>query len=285
MDEHAPHEATVDQATSPTRDAKTLTTRIEDLIIEGRAVALYLDVDGTLLDVALTPSSVHVPPQLAALLTSLSIALDGALAIVTGRQIEDADALLAPFRSSAAGVHGAETRRNAHDAIISLSPKLDEEIAASIRGIVARMPGIMLEDKGSGLTLHYRLAPERRPELLHALRDLLPRHQGQFTLCGGRKVIEVLPVGFSKGRALRHFFDMPPFAGRTPVMIGDDVSDEAAIAAAQSVGGFGLKVAGENFSIEEAHFASPRDVLAWLERLEIILRQAKSADRRHASGA
>lgn len=249
---------------------------IERLVADGHPIALYLDIDGTLLDVALTPSSVHIPPQLAGLLTSLAAALDGALAIVTGRRIEDADGLLAPFRSTAAGVHGAQMRRDAHEEITRLSPGLDEEIVTRIGHIVERIPGIMLENKGAGVTLHYRRAPERKPDLLQALNELLPHHGERFTICGGRKVVEVLPVGYSKGRALRHLAELAPFAGRTPVMIGDDVSDESAFAAARDLRGYGFKVAGENFSSEEAQFGSPREVLAWLEHLERLARQSKA---------
>jgi trehalose 6-phosphate phosphatase len=129
------------------------------------------------------------------------------------------------------------------------------------------MPGIVLENKGSGIALHYRLAPELQGDLLLALQNLLPRHNRQFTICGGRKVIEVLPVGFSKGRALHQMASLPSFANRIPVMIGDDIADQDAFVAAKELNGFGLKVAGENLPAAVADFDSPAEVLAWLARI------------------
>lgn len=260
------------------REGRSYTTegraRVEGLVEAGHAVALYLDVDGTLLEVALTPTSVRVPPALAGLLQSLQVDFDGAVAIITGRRIADADQLLAPFRSVAAGVHGAEVRTSLGDAIVSLSPSFDAAVTHSIAAIVDQMPGIVLEHKGSGLALHYRLAPDRQSDLLLALQALLPRHHGQFTICGGRKVIEVLPVGFSKGRALRQMAELPAFRNRTPVMIGDDVADETAFIAAHELGGVGLKVAGENFPAATADFSGPADVISWLTHLRDLSRNS-----------
>ena len=132
------------------------------------------------------------------------------------------------------------------------------------------MPGIVTENKGTGIAMHYRLAPELRDSLLITLEALVPKYPGQFSIWEGRKVVEILPVGFSKGRALRTLAGLPEFANRIPVMIGDDIADVGAFHAAEELGGYGLKVAGENFSQKEAAFTGPADVLAWLDSLRTV---------------
>jgi trehalose 6-phosphate phosphatase len=245
--------------------AATARSRVEQLIAAGSPVALFLDIDGTLLDVALTPSTVHVPPELAELLGTISTRLSGALAIVTGRPIAEADRLLNPLKLTAAGVHGAEIRLSATQDVMSLTPAFDPSLRIDIKTAADSMPGIVMEDKGTGIALHYRLAPELRDSLLLTLETLIPKYPGQFTICEGRKVVEVLPVGFSKGRALRQLAALPQFINRIPIMIGDDIADIDAFLVAESMGGFGLKVAGENFSAAEASFSGPAEVLAWLK--------------------
>jgi trehalose 6-phosphate phosphatase len=236
----------------------------ERLLTAPAAVALYLDIDGTLLDVALTPSTVHVPADLSDLLGAISTRLSGALAIVTGRPIVEADHLLKPLKFAAAGVHGAEMRTSAAGNVVSLTPSFSPELISDIKSIAKSRRGIVVEDKVAGIALHYRIVPELHASLLHALEALSPRHPGQFMVCGGRKVVEILPIGFSKGRALRQLAALPNFSNRVPVMIGDDIADLDAFRAAEEMGGYGLKVAGENFSEAEAAFRSPTEVLGWL---------------------
>ena len=243
---------------------------VERLFAADLPVALYLDIDGTLLDVALTPSTVRIPPILPHLLDALSQRLSGAVAIITGRPLKEADELLHPARFVAAGVHGAQMRISSDGAIESLAPSLDQALQDDIRKIVIDLPGIVFEDKGNGIALHYRLAPEQHTALMMMLEKLVMKYPEQFTIFGGRMVVEVLPVGFSKGRALRTLASMPPFANRTPVMIGDDIADIAAFNAAEELGGFGLKVAGEHFSHEEASFHGPADVLEWLQTVSRV---------------
>jgi trehalose 6-phosphate phosphatase len=253
----------LDQATSARR-------HVERLLLDRTPIGLFLDIDGTLLDVALTPSTVHVPPGLAELLGTLATLLSGALAIVTGRPIAEADELLKPMKFVAAGVHGAEMRTTATGEIKLLSPSFNPTLLNDLRAVAVSMPGIVTEDKGTGIALHYRLAPELRDSLLITLETLIPKYPGQFTICEGRKVVEILPVGFSKGRALRKLASLPDFADRIPLMIGDDIADLDAFRAAEELGGYGLKVAGENFSEDEASFIGPADVLKWLETIRTV---------------
>jgi trehalose 6-phosphate phosphatase len=235
---------------------------------QGTPLALFLDIDGTILDVALTPSTVHVPPDLADLLAGISTRLSGALAIVTGRPIAEADRLLQPLKPIAAGVHGAEIRLAADGEVRSLTTGFRPELRSEIKALVEGMPGVVLEDKGGGIALHYRLAPEMHSSLLVTLDALKPKYPGQFLVCQGRKVVELLPVGFSKGRALRQLAALPQFTGRVPVMVGDDIADIGAFSVAEDMGGCGLKVAGENFHATESTFLGPQEVLAWLRELK-----------------
>lgn len=252
---------------SPRGRADPSRVHVDRLIAGGGPVALFLDIDGTLLDVALTPSTVRVPPQLAELLDAVAARVAGALAIVTGRQLEEADRLLRPAKFVAAGVHGAQMRLSPSGRIERLASGFNASLVEEIKEIAQALPGVVIEDKESGIALHYRLAPELEGSLLLVLNELADRHPGQFRICGGRKVIELLPVGFSKGRAVREIVSLPQFANRTPIMIGDDVSDIDAFRAVEDLRGFGLKVAGENFSSLESSFEGPADVLDWLGNL------------------
>ena len=252
---------------SPRERAVASRVSVEQLFSSDEPIALFLDIDGTLLDIALTPSTVHVPSFLPCLLNSLSARLSGSLAIITGRPLEEADDLLWPSKFVAAGVHGGEMRLSANSRIERLSPNFDPALQTDIKKIVRDLSGVIFEDKGSGIALHYRLAPNQQLALLQKLEALIPTYPNQFRVCSGRKVVEINPIVFSKGRALRKLASLPQFVNRTPVMIGDDISDIDAFHAAEDLGGFGLKVLGENFSKEESSFRGPTEVLEWLQIL------------------
>jgi len=229
--------------------------------------ALFLDVDGTLLDIAPTPSEVVVPQQLAPLLARISRGLNGALAVLTGRQLAEIDAMLEPLRLVGAGVHGAELRTAPGEAIVRVAMSLPGSLVDQALDIAADMPGIIAEPKGPGLALHYRQAPELKSVLEARLRLLLSRYADELILCPGRKLFEIIPAGHSKGTALETLLKLPAFAGRLPVMIGDDVGDVPALSAAQRLGGFGLRVAGEQFPASAADLRGPASVHDWLVRL------------------
>ncbi len=229
--------------------------------------ALFLDLDGTLLDIAATPSEVVVPLGLTPLLARITEGLDGALAILSGRQLEEIDALLAPLKLVGAGVHGAELRVSAAEPIVRVAASLPGSLIDQALQIANDMPGIITEPKGPGLALHYRKVPELKAVLEARLRLLLSRYADALVLCPGRKLFEIIPAGHSKGTALETLLKLPPFAGRLPVMIGDDVGDVPALAAAQRRGGFGLRVAGEQFAASSADLAGPAGVRRWLHQL------------------
>lgn len=232
-----------------------------------RRWALYLDVDGTLLDIATTPGGVQVPDGLVATLAHLAHALDGALAIVTGRRLVEIDRLLAPLKLTGAGVHGGEMRLAADQPVERLARAFPSSLLADIERVSRMTRGIIVELKDSSVAVHYRNAPDAGPAIEQALERLLDGGPLGLVLCSGRKVVEVMPAHVSKGAALRYLSELPVFAGRRPIMIGDDVSDETALAAARTLGGFGLQVAGGCFTRDAARFSGPADVLAWLKAL------------------
>jgi trehalose 6-phosphate phosphatase len=230
-------------------------------------LALFIDIDGTLLGIAPTPDAVHVPPTLVQVLERLALGLDGAVALLTGRRIADADRLLSPLKLIAAGVHGTELRSQHGGAITMLARPVPPEFVQAVNRIGAISPGILIEQKGAGVAVHYRNAPETTQLVIAELNHIVANDAYDVTLRRGRKVIEALPRGFSKATALAWLAEQPPFKGRLPIMIGDDVGDESALQLAEKLGGLGLRVAGEHFSRAEADFEGADSVRAWLTEL------------------
>lgn len=236
----------------------------EDVRQNPEGFAVFLDFDGTLVDIASTPDGVLVPDDLKATLTRLASVLEGALAILTGRQIADIDRFLGPLNLIAAGVHGAEMRTSVDADVVQSDHVIEPEIAAAIWKLAEISPGIIVENKRASMAVHYRLAPDARTQLGEELRSILRSNPDRLVVRPGRKVFEVLPLDVSKGKALGHLMTLPVFKGRRPIMIGDDVSDESAFEAAVDLGGHALRVAGEHFSAGIADFRGVDDVLAWL---------------------
>jgi trehalose 6-phosphate phosphatase len=220
--------------------------------------ALLLDMDGTLIDLAPTPEAVVVPPGLPADLTSLRQALDGALAIVTGRPIETVDRLLGDAPGAVAGEHGGAIRFRAGQPIerpdLPAPPPAWLEQAETL---VRRFPGALLERKARGFALHYRQAPEAKDVFHAALRAMVDTTPG-FDLLPAHMLWEIRPHGADKGAAVAALMQHAPFAGRLPVFIGDDVTDEDGMREARKRGGAGYRV--------DAVFRDPDGVRAWLHR-------------------
>jgi trehalose 6-phosphate phosphatase len=237
-------------------------------------LALFIDIDGTLLGIAPTPDAVLVPPSLIEVLERLVLGLDGAVALLTGRRIADADRLFAPLKMIAAGVHGTELRSERSGSIIMLAPPVSPQFVEAVNRIGALSPGVLVEQKGAGMAVHYRNAPEATQEVITELNRIVADDTYDITLRRGRKVVEALPRGFSKATALTWLAERPPFKGRMPVMIGDDVGDESALQLAEKLGGAGLRVAGEHFSRSEADFDGVDSVRAWLADLARGLERA-----------
>ena len=211
------------------------------------AWALFLDVDGTLIDLAATPDAVVVPPRLRMVLTACAGAFGGAVALVSGRPIAALDALLDPLRLPAAGLHGLERRLpdGTVEHAVHRGPGLSG-LRARLEALVREDGRLLLEDKGSSLALHFRRAPEREGALRALVTDAAPRHDGYQAL-HGKMVVEVKPAHANKGDAIAHYLKAPPFAGRLPVFAGDDVTDEDGFDAVNRLGGISVKVgAGES---------------------------------------
>jgi len=223
--------------------------------------ALFLDFDGTLVQIAPRPQDVHVAPWVVPTLRKVQHALGGALALLSGRPLDQLDALLKPLQFAAAGVHGvqrraADGRRWAHTA------EPPAGVAKAVHALAQHHPELLIEKKPSSLAVHYRAAPELEPICRTTLVAAL---QGQtaWVLLSGHAVFEIKPRGLNKASALRAFLAEPPFAGRVPIVVGDDVTDEDAFAAALEAGGHAIKV-GPGKSIARSHLADPSAVCRWL---------------------
>ena len=210
------------------------------------AWALFLDFDGTLVDLAATPNAVVVPARLRAILSACASSFDGAVAIVSGRPIAALDRLLDPLRLPAAGLHGLELRMpdGTMEHAARAAPLL-AGLRTRFLSLAQQDPRLLVEDKGSALALHFRRAPEREEELRALVSGAAGRYEGHHVL-HGKKVVEVRPARADKGDAVARFLQAPPFSERRPVFAGDDVTDEDGFAAVNRLGGISIKVgAGE----------------------------------------
>jgi trehalose 6-phosphate phosphatase len=220
---------------------------------------LFLDVDGTLLDIAPTPDAVRVEDSLKELLTVTRDALGGALALVSGRSIATLDALFAPHIWPAAGLHGIE-RRDAMGCVHFAAPDAPSLDLArdALAALAAATPGVLLEDKGRTLALHYRAVPEREAELSREVRAVAGRLGDQYHVLEGNRVLELKPAAATKADAIRAFMREVPFTCRWPIFIGDDLTDLDGFAAVERAGGMSVAV-GDRVQAQ-VRVASPRDV-------------------------
>jgi trehalose 6-phosphate phosphatase len=244
-----------------------------------RQWCLFLDIDGTLVGMASSPDAVSVAPGLVELLARIAHGLDGAVSLITGRRIADADRLFAPLKLMGAGVHGTEVRVDRGGSVKVLAPPIPADVMDGIIGVTKIASGIMVEQKGAGVAVHYRNAPASRPALLAELKRVVANSRLELALRGGRMVVEILPRQYSKGKALTQLADLAPFRGRRPIMIGDDVGDESALVAAERLGGLGLRVAGEHFSRSASTFDGVDGVHEWLSAFAQRLEEPDRAGR------
>jgi trehalose 6-phosphate phosphatase len=225
--------------------------------------ALFLDFDGTLVELAESPGAIAVPPGLPPLLDRLSERLDGRLAIVSGRAVDDLRSHLGGCAAILSGSHGAELRYSDGRSIPVSAPPGLAEARESIRRFAAGGEGLLVEDKPAGVALHYRLAPERAEEADSFLEALAER--SGLALQRGKMVAELRPQGSDKGEALRRLMGEPPFAGARPVFVGDDLTDEDAFRAAASLGGEGVLVGPSRPSAARWRLEGVAAVTGWLE--------------------
>src|SRR5215218_3980709 len=230
--------------------------------------AILLDIDGTLLELMPTPREVWVPPGLAKTLNRLLVRTNGALALVSGRSLNDIDLIFAPDMFPAVGGHGAEMRIDPDsESVAAHAPPMDKELKRRLAGIAKLSPGILLEDKGYSLALHYRLAPHAEKAIYAAvslIRADLPN--APIEVLPGKCVCEIKHSGFTKASGVHELMKHEPFKGRRPFFIGDDVTDESVFAIMPDLRGLAFSV-GRRAKGVTSHFDEPRDVRKWLALL------------------
>lgn len=225
------------------------------------AHAVFLDFDGTLAPLQDDPNTVALPEAGAATLERLAAICDGALAIVSGRDIRDLSSRV-PSSLWRAGGHGIEICAPG-DAPSQSPPAAPTAVIDALEQVAMGHQGIWVEHKGPVFAIHYRAVPEAEVGLAATLESILHRLDG-YNLQRGKMVFELKPAGANKGRALMSLMASAPFAGRTPVMVGDDATDEDAMLAAIEAGGFGVK-AGEGDTVAAYRLQDPSTVWEWLK--------------------
>jgi trehalose 6-phosphate phosphatase len=245
-----------------------MSNRIPSLPADLTKIAVLLDVDGTLLDFAPTPREVFVSHALRETLARLSKRTGGAVAFVSGRPVSELDLIFSPLQLPAIGGHGAELRAlPGSTPEAPRLPPLDPKVKRQFAKIAEAGPGIILEDKGYSLALHYRLAPDKERVVREAAMKICAGLDGaSIELLPGKLVVEIKQSGFSKATAVRELMTYPPFSGRRPVFIGDDVTDLGVFEIVPDFDGIGISV-GMNVPGVDACFEQPTDVRHWLEQI------------------
>ncbi|ATU93166.1 trehalose-phosphatase [Phyllobacterium zundukense] len=232
--------------------------------------AIFLDIDGTLIDIAETPGAVIVPHALPGQLAELSLRLDGALALVSGRSINSIDELFAPYRFPAAGLHGTEIRREENGEI---DRKILEEnqldvARQKLEDLAKKVPDIIVEDKGIAIAVHYRQVPEAFSQVDHLVDTLLVQLGLGWARQDGKMVVEIHPSASSKGTAIAKLMSASPFKGRSPIAVGDDLTDEKMFEFVNSTSGRSIKV-GTSAHASVARFSvdSANTIRDWISEL------------------
>jgi trehalose 6-phosphate phosphatase len=226
--------------------------------------AFFLDIDGTLLEIAATPKAVHMAKDDCKLVAALYDKAGGALALVSGRSLAMIDELFSPMRLPAAGQHGVE-RRDARGRVHkpSLSDDLLARAAEPIRAFAQQHAGLVFEHKGYSMALHYRLAPQLASAAHAVVREAAREIGDGVEVQGGKMVAELKPAGHDKGRAIEAFMKERPFARRVPVFLGDDLTDEHGFRVVDRLGGHSIKV-GAGPTVARWRLPNPSAARAWL---------------------
>ena len=208
-----------------------------------RPWALFLDIDGTLLEFAATPDAVIVPLEVPELLQRLDAQTKGGMAIVTGRPIESADRLFAPIQFTMAGLHGGEFRYDSVHEIIP-APVAPQSWREEAKALSRTFPGVKYEEKHFGFAIHYRNAPEAGEAVRAAVEEMILHDNPGFHLLAATMALEIRPDGIDKGTAIRRFMELPAFAGRHPLFFGDDTTDDDGFRTVRELGGTAVLVGG-----------------------------------------
>ncbi len=204
--------------------------------------ALFLDVDGTLLEIRERPEDVEADGDLIALLQALSAAVNGALSLISGRPVAEIDRIFAPARFAAAGSHGAEIRLRPQDEVAITTTRLPADASAALTEFADAHDGVIVEHKSSGASLHYRMAPQLEAQCRALVDQLMGALEPDFRLIAGKMVFEIAPRAHDKGAAIRAMLEHAPFLDRQPVFVGDDVTDEDGFRSVNALGGISIRV-------------------------------------------
>jgi trehalose 6-phosphate phosphatase len=227
--------------------------------------AFFFDFDGTLVELASTPDGIFVPRSVPDILAALRRATNGAVAVVSGRGIDSIDSFLATPDLPVAGMHGAERRDSNGDVQrIGFNDERLLRMEHALEKVVSANPGMLLEIKGAALALHYRNAAHREPTARAATERLVNEYADAYVLQPGKMVYEIKPKDVDKGRAVRAYMAEPPFTGRKPVFIGDDLTDEKGFAVVNEFDGLSVKV-GPGDTVARARIESVELLLDWLQ--------------------
>ncbi len=231
------------------------------------ACALFLDVDGTLIDFADSPEAVRLLPEVREAITRLSERLNGAIALVSGRPLAQLDALFAPLLLPAAGLHGHELRSD-----VAARAAMPQDTSEFLHGLHQRAAalthkhtGVLVEDKGVSVALHWRAQPDAGPDVLAFAQDEIAQLSG-YRLQPGDHVVEFVPEGSNKGLAVEQLMQTAAFAGRAPVFVGDDLTDEFGFEAANRLGGWSILVGDRAQTSARFRVDGTAAVHAWLQR-------------------
>lgn len=230
-------------------------------------IALFLDLDGVLAPLASTPDAVVADPRRTRVLGALDRALGGRVAVVSGRTLSEIDRIAGGATPSAAGIHGLERRRHDGSMVETLPSRAVENAVSAFQAFAADNPGVLVEDKGLSAGLHYRGAPQAEQGALALATDLANR--SDLIAQPGKMVIELKTPGADKGSAIKAFMAELPFLGAMPIMLGDDLTDEAGFAAAEALGGFGVLVGEPRETAARYGLPDVDAVLMWLEAVAL----------------
>ncbi len=236
-------------------------------VTDTRRLAVFLDVDGTLLALRDTPDEVRSDTALRVRLARLATRTDGALALISGRTLTEIDRIFAPLQLSAAGTHGGEIRHAGTDLSPPSLTRLDAKALAPLEALVAANEGLLLENKGVSVSVHYRLRPEFETECRAAMETLHALDPDSTRLLAGNKVFELTPRSANKGAAINRLLGEAPFRGRQPVFVGDDTTDEAGFAAVNAKDGISVRVAHADTTEARFGLANVAAVHTWLDAL------------------
>lgn len=227
---------------------------------------LFFDIDGTLLEIAPTPDAVNVGKRVLAVLEALRETTNGAVALISGRTLDQIDHLFSPMRLPASGLHGLEMRLGSGE--VRRPPPPTEgfiSMRTALADFASRNPGLLFEDKGQSFALHYRLAPELESEARAQVEKAIGKWGDGYNLLAGKMVFEVKPSQVDKGKVIEAFMVTEPFAGRRPVYVGDDVTDEDAFAVVNRLDGYSIHVGHTSATCAKYVIADVSTLLDWLE--------------------